>query len=169
MHNERYKPFALKGTVKHDAKLMVWGCFAAHGVGHLYQVEGILESEQYKRILRTQLKPSAMHLFGGRNYTFQQDNDPKHTSHATKAYMTWLGLDPEPWPSQSPDLNPIENLWSYLDWTLRNRKCGNLVELWQALQEAWESIPVDYLTKLIDSMPRRLQAVIDSDGYPTKY
>jgi transposase len=168
-HNERYKPFAMKGTVKHDAKLMVWGCFAGHGVGNLYRVEGILESEQYKQILRTQFKPSAQRLFGGRNYTFQQDNDPKHTSRATRAYMDWLGLDPEEWPSQSPDLNPIENLWSYLDWRLRDRHCGSLEELWAALQEGWNSIPVDYLTKLVESMPRRLQAVIDAKGYPTKY
>lgn len=168
-HNERYKPFALKGTVKHDQKLMVWGCFAAHGVGNLYRVEGIMESEQYKVILREQLLPSAQLLFQGRDYTFQQDNDPKHTSRATRAYMDELGIDPEEWPSQSPDLNPIENLWSYLDWTLRDRQCGNLEELWEALQEGWYALDWEYLTKLADSMPRRLQAVIDNNGYPTKY
>ena len=168
-HNERYKPFALKGTVKHDLKIMVWGCFAAHGVGNLYKVNGIMESEQYKVILRDQLLPSAELLFQGKDYTFQQDNDPKHTSRATMAYMAELSIDPEEWPSQSPDLNPIENLWSYLDWTLRDRNCGNLEELWEALQEGWYALDWEYLTKLADSMPRRLQAVIDNDGYPTKY
>ncbi len=48
-HNERYKLFNLKGTVQHDAKLIVLGCFAGHGVSKLYRVEGILESEQYKK------------------------------------------------------------------------------------------------------------------------
>jgi hypothetical protein len=159
----------MKGTVKHDDKIMVWGCFAAHGVGDLYLVDGIMESEQYKQILRNHFKPSAQRLFGGRDYTFQQDNDPKHTSNATRAYMRHLGLDPEEWPSQSPDLNPIENLWSYLDWTLRDRQVTNKAELWTALQEGWQALPVDLLTRLVDSMPRRLQAVIDSKGYPTKY
>jgi len=65
----------MKGTVKHDDKIMVWGCFAAHGVGNLYLVDGIMESEQYKTILRTQFKPFAQRLFGGRDYTFQQDNE----------------------------------------------------------------------------------------------
>ena len=83
--------------------------------------------------------------------------------------MRHLGLDPEEWPSQSPELNPIENLWSYLDWTLRDRQVTNKAELWTALQEGWQALPVDLLTRLVDSMPRRLQAVIDSKGYPTKY
>ncbi len=51
-HNERYKLFNLKGTVQHDAKRIVLECFAGHGVSKLYRVEGILESEQYKRILQ---------------------------------------------------------------------------------------------------------------------
>jgi hypothetical protein len=159
----------MKGTVKHDDKIMVWGCFAAHGVGDLYLVDGIMESEQYKQILRNHFKPSAQRLFGGKDYTFQQDNDPKHTSNATRQYMRQLRLEPEEWPSQSPDLNPIENLWSYLDWTLRDRQVTNKAELWTALQEGWQALPVDLLTRLVDSMPRRLQAVIDSKGYPTKY
>ena len=81
--------------------------------------------------------------------TFQQDNDPKHTSRAKRDYMNWMGLNHEPWLSQneSPDLNPIENLALVLlgldPPKLRNRKCGNLDELWQALQKAWESLPVE--------------------------
>jgi transposase len=39
--NERYKPFATTATVKHDKKIMVWGAFAAHGVGNIYRVEGM--------------------------------------------------------------------------------------------------------------------------------
>ena len=86
----------MKGTVKHDDKIMVWGCFATHGVGDLYLVDGIMESEQYKQILRNNFKPSAQRLFGEKDYTFQQDNDhPKHTSNATRLYiMRHLGLDP---------------------------------------------------------------------------
>jgi len=42
--NERYKPFALTGTVKHDAKIMVWGCFSWSGVGHIHRINGIMVS-----------------------------------------------------------------------------------------------------------------------------
>ena len=74
-----------------------------------------------------------------------------------------------PWPSQSPDLNPIENLWSILDYKLRNRRPQNKLQLVEALREGWNSLDADLLTTLVDSMPRRIQAVIESKGYPTKY
>lgn len=127
--------------VKRDNKLMVWGRFASHGVGDLYRVDGIMESEQYKHILLTEFKPSAQRLFDGRNYTFQQNNHPRQTSKATRAYMRRIALDPDEWQLQSPDSNQVENLWSYVDWKLRDRKRRNVDALWEALQEAWNSIP----------------------------
>ena len=167
--NERFYPFALTGTVKHDEKINVWGCFAAHGVGNLYLVEGNLDQYQYHTILKEQMIPSAKKLFGNKNWTFQQDNDPKHTAKSTKHLVRRLCIPLEDWPSQSPDLNPIENLWAYLDHVTRKRKCNTKEQLFTVLQDAWNAIPVDYLTRLADSMPERLNAVIDNKGYPTSY
>jgi hypothetical protein len=50
-------------TVKHDKKINGWGCFAHHGVGRLYLVEGIMDGKAYKQILRSQLVPSASSYF----------------------------------------------------------------------------------------------------------
>ena len=167
--HERYKQCCMRGTVKHYKKIMVWGCFAAHGVGKLYRVQGILKKEQYLDMLQTQVLPSAQKLFDNENWIFQQDNDPKHTSKLCKAWVRDNIAQTFDWPAQSPDLNPIENLWSYLDWTLKSRKPSNEDELFKALQEAWEALPRDYLMKLVDSMPARCQAVIDARGGATKY
>ena len=73
------------------------------------------------------------------------------------------------WPAQSPDLNPIENLWSILDYQLRERKVTNKQELFACLQEGWNQISNEMLASLVDSMPRRCQAVIDAKGFATKY
>jgi len=163
-HNERYTPIATVGTVKSDTKLMVWGCFAAHGVGRLYRIHGIMDGEMYRKILDVEMWKSSRTLFARRPWIFQQDNDPKHTARATKEWFQDHNIPLLSWPAQSPDLNPIENLWSILDLRMKNRKPGNLDQLFETLQEAWNNLPVDLLNKLVESMPRRCQAVIDAKG-----
>lgn len=80
-----------------------------------------------------------------------------------------------PWPPNSPDLNPIENLWMLLKRQLRKRfsaieqRPHSEAELFSAAQEVWAQIPQDVIDKLIDSMPERLQAVLDADGGHTKW
>ena len=73
------------------------------------------------------------------------------------------------WPSQSPDLNPIKNLWSYVDRQLQERNLKNEDELFNIIKQCWESLNVEILTALVESMPRRCLAVIESNGMPTKY
>lgn len=169
--NERYASYCLKGTVKHDKKINVWGCFCASGIGKLYRVKANLEQKQYKQIMIHQMIPSGKKLFSGDHFLFQQDNDPKHTAKTVQKYLAskttlFTVLD---WPSQSPDLNPIENLWCLLDKKVKDRDCKNENELFEVLKKGWEDLSVDVLGSLVESMPRKCQAVIDSKGFPTKY
>ena len=162
-------PYATTGTVKHDAKINVWGCFAAHGVGNIYLVEGRLNKHQFKDILINQMLPSAQRLFDLENWHYQQDNDPKHTAKTVKSWFRRNNVPLLPWASQSPDLNPIENLWSYLDYLLRDRRPNTVEDLFEVLEKGWKDIPIAYLGKLSDSMPARIEAVIAAKGYATKY
>jgi len=103
------------------------------------------------------------------NCYFQQDNDPKHTANSIKAYLANYEVPTLPWPSQSPDLNPIENLWSILDDKVKDRNPQNEEQLFTVLQNAWNALEPELLTKLADSMPKRIAAVIEAKGFPTKY
>ena len=73
------------------------------------------------------------------------------------------------WPAQSPDLNPIENLWAELNRITKDRKPKNEDELFEILKSGWQSLSLEYLHMLVESMPSRCKAVIKSKRLPTKY
>jgi hypothetical protein len=84
-------------------------------------------------------------------------------------YIDEIGLVWTALPAPSPDLNPIENLWSILDQATQFRQANTEEELFQILEQAWQKIPIDILNRLVESMPRRCQAVIDANGFATRY
>jgi hypothetical protein len=69
-----------------------------------------MDRHVYHDLLGNVALPSIHMLFGTGEVIFQQDNDPKHTAHMNKQWFVDNGIDLMDWPSQSPDLNPIENL-----------------------------------------------------------
>lgn len=168
-HNERYSPETTTATVKHDKKINIWGCFTFAGVGRIHLVSGNMDADQYKQILSRQMIPSSEALFGGEEWTFQHDNDPKHTATIVKTYLDRKNIHVLSWPAQSPDLNPIENLWSILDQRSKERRPSTTQELFEILKHEWNALPSDVLQRLVESMPRRCQAVIENKGFATKY
>ena len=73
------------------------------------------------------------------------------------------------WPAQSPDLNPLENLWAIVKRDVQKKHPTNLVQLEKCVKASWKAIPAETIKNLVDSMPRRIQAVIAAKGGPTKY
>ena len=154
-------------TVKHGGgNFMVWGCMSAAGVGKLHFIEGNMNSNMYSEILQQSMIPSLQKL--GSRAVFQHDNDSKHTSKTTNALLKLI-VKVMDWPSMSPDLNPIEHLWGILKRKVEVRKVSNIHQLCDVVMEEWKSIPVATSEALVNSMPRRVKAVLDNDGGHTKY
>ena len=127
-----------------------------------------MKKEQYRQILIQHMRPSARRL-NGNDFIFQKDSDPKHTSHLVKNYLRNQRIEVLSCPPQSPDLNPIENLWSELNRQLNNDRCNTEDQLLKCSLKKWESLSVEYLKKLVERMPRRCAAVLKNHGYPINY
>lgn len=168
---EAFRNQCIVPTVKHGGgSVMVWGCMTAAGVGRLTCVDGTINAAKYCDILRENMLPSARdHFRRGQNYIFQQDNAPCHTANATKAWFRTNRVHVMEWPAQSPDMNPIENLWHTLKKAVAERKPSNKRDLKNILLEEWGRISPNVCRRLVESMPARVTALIRSRGLPTKY
>ena len=100
---------------------------------------------------------------------FYQDNDPKHKAHAVRMWLLYNCPHVLETPPQSPDINVIEHLWEHLENQLKNYTISNKNDLIKVLKDEWAKIYPSVCRNLVESMPRRLVAVIKSKGLPYKY
>jgi transposase len=93
---------------------------------------------------------------------FQQENVRPHTARLAMDYLEQNNIIVLPWPSKSPDLNPIKHLWDHLDKRVHQRQPApqTLDQLCQILEQEWRTIPINNIRELIESMPRRCRAVL---------
>ncbi|GBC23363.1 IS630 family transposase [Rhizophagus irregularis DAOM 181602=DAOM 197198] len=151
--------------------VMVWGYFAKNQLGPLIQVSGSITGLVYINILENHLLPFYNNLENNLQYFFQDDNAPVHRARTVSQWKEDNSVSTIPWPAQSPDLNPIEHLWDVLERKVRAHKPHpkNIRELMVVLEEKWNNIEPEILINLVDSMLRRVHAVLDSHGNPTRY
>ena len=163
----------VKGTVKFGGgSLMLWGCMTVQGVGYASRIDGRMDAQLYTEILGDEfLKTLGGYGLDVGEIVFQQDNDPKHTSRIARKWFEDNGVEVLEWPAQSPDLNPIEHLWRHLKRQLAayDTEPTSIYELWKRVEVEWYNIPVQVCIELIESMPRRVAAVLEAKGGYTKY
>ena len=163
----------VQGTVKFGGgNVMVWGCMGWNGVGWATRIEGKMDAELYVSILEDELQET-LHYFDktSTDIIFQQDNDPKHTSKKAQKWFNDHGYTVMKWPAQSPDLNPIEHLWTHIKRKLDEYENppNSLHQLWERVEKEWDIIDKSVCQNLIESMPRHMAAVIKAKGGYTKY
>ena len=166
-------------------QLHVYGGISVHGKTPLYYVTGTtglqrrfkkkngqwltgVGAEEFQKLLLEQLAPAAQQVFdqaGAGKTTLLMDNAPAHTAKSTKKVIAQNSISVVPgWPANSPDLNPIENIWGMMKLEVYRKQYTNLDELKAAVQAAWDRIPVTTLRNCMLSLPRRLAKVIRLQG-----
>ncbi len=161
-------PSCLVSTVQAGAGgVMVWGIFSWHTLGLLVPIEHRLISTAYLSIV------DHVHHFMTTVYTssdgyFQQDNAPCNKAQIISDWFlehhnefTLLK-----WPPQSPDLNPIEHLWDVVEREIHimDVQPTNLQQLCDAIMSIWTKISEERFQDLVESMPRRIEAVLKAKG-----
>ena len=131
---------ALKRRAKHPVKVHIWGGISYKGATKIVIFTGIMDAPKYTKILEASLLPFINECYP-RGHRLQQDNDPKHTSRHVQNFFEQNGIVWWKTPPESPDLNPIENLWGSLKHYLRSTyKPRNLDDLKQGIQQFWMSL-----------------------------
>ncbi len=145
-------------TVKQGGgNIMLWGCFSAEGTDNC-----TASKERWTEtctIRARALKP-ARALKMGRGGVFKHDNDPKHTAKATKEHLNKKHIKVQEWPSQSPELHPIENLWRELKNRVTKHQPRNLNDSERICKVEWDKIPPEMCANLVTNYKKPLTSVI---------
>ncbi len=114
-----------------------------------------MNANMYHDILKQRMISSFQRL--GHRAVSQHDND-----HC-------LGKETEGKGDGLIDLTPIEHLWAILKWKVEERKVSNIHQLRDVIMEEWNRTPVATCEALVNSMPKRVKAVLENYGGHTKY
>ena len=155
--------------MEHPPSQMIWGAMSCVGPSGLYFIppNTTMNGPRYVELLKEKLK---LHMDIHKCTIFMQDGAPCHRPKVATDFLKKNKISVLEWPGNSPDLNPIDNLWTIMKDKVADKQPSSGKNLKQAIKDVWATeITQEYCEPLVSSMPRRIQAVIDSKGGHTKY
>ena len=154
---------------KHPPKVHVWAGISLRGRTGICIFEGILEATKYTEILEQTLLPFIDDVYPD-GHKLMADNDPKHTSLHAKNFIEERGVNWWRTPAESPDLNPIENLWHELkEYIRREVKPRTKQELVDGIDAFWSTVSLEKCRKYIRHLRKVIPMVIELKGIATGY
>lgn len=171
---EELKDECIVKTQKFSNSVMIWGCFSARGIGRIEICQGTVNAEKYIKILENKLLPTMrdQHFDGLNNNfcVFQEDNAPCHTAKIVQQWLRKKKVNRMWWPANSPDMNPIENLWGIMMKKLGSMSYSTKQQLIEKIIWIWHhDISVNICQSLAASMPKRIQELKRAKGGYTKF
>ncbi|GFX76726.1 transposable element Tcb2 transposase [Trichonephila clavipes] len=169
---EKFHSDCVVQTVKHPTKIKIWSVISGKGTGRLDVVKGMMRQDQYKDVLQNRLIPQLEEWFpNGESYIFMQGGAPCHTDRSIKAFLAEQNILLLDLPGNSPDMNTIENIWELMKREVAKDVITNKTQLLEKIIHVWNHPPqiLDTVQSCIDSMPRRIEALIAAEGGTTKY
>ena len=147
--------------------IKVWGFIAANGRRKIVQYSGTMDQYKYKELLEHQLLGELPSITSqDEEVIFMQDNAPCHTAKSVQSFLEENRVNLLAWPGQSPDLNPLENVWAQLQQCLLEKKesVEDTEDLWEETKRIFYNFEQSYIEKLYNSLPKRINQVIKSKG-----
>lgn len=150
--------------------IMVWGCFT---YDHKLQLKVVRQTLTGQRYIDNILQPIVYPHFRAHQAArpiFQDDNARPHRARVVTDSLAQEGIDKLPWPSRSPDMNPIEHCWDRIGRNVYKRNdVATLNDLACALVDEWNNLDPRFLRKLVQGMPRRVRELHQRGGGYTRY
>jgi transposase len=143
----------------------IWGSITWYGPGCHNLFEGRINRYNYVETLENHLIPTRDLYFGENgHYIFQQDGAPAHTARYTTAWLEENGIQVIKWPARSPDLNPIENVWSIIDRQIIQNPVTSLTGLEERLDTLFRELSIELCKKLFNSIKNRARLCLANKG-----
>jgi transposase len=163
LHGEDPEAFPAPKVQQGGQKIMVWGAITGLGQVYLSELKGKIDAKAYCTFLKEEALP-VIRKVCPLSSVFQQDNARPHAAAETQRFLKEQGIEVLDWPSQSPDLNPIEQVWGWMARHMKDQNFNNIKEVREYVWILWEKISKDTILAFIDKLPDKIKYIKDHDG-----